>query len=104
MVKAPVCSLLWLRSLLWHRLDTWPGNSQMLWVWQKKKKREKREPEINIATLIYKKERGLEAEWHGTPPETSCRLGLGRVMPCLPHLHYHPAAGQPLADAPQRES
>ena len=25
-VKDPVLPLLWLRSLLWHRFDPWPGN------------------------------------------------------------------------------
>ena len=33
-------SLLWLRSLLWHGLDPWPGNLHMLWG-QPKKEREK---------------------------------------------------------------
>ena len=36
-VKDLVLSLQWLRSLLWHRFDPWPGNFHMLWVWQKKK-------------------------------------------------------------------
>ena len=34
-VKDSALSLLWLRSLLWHRFDPWPGNFRMLWAWLK---------------------------------------------------------------------
>ena len=36
-------SLLWLRSLLWHRVDPWPGNFYMPQVWPKKKKKRERD-------------------------------------------------------------
>ena len=39
-VKDLVLSLQWLRSLLWCRLDPWPGNFRMLHVWPKKGGRE----------------------------------------------------------------
>lgn len=38
-VKKPALSLLKLRSLLWHRSNTWPGNFHMLWEKKEKKKR-----------------------------------------------------------------
>ena len=37
-VKDPVLSLQWLRWVLWHRLNSWPGNFQMSQVWPKKLK------------------------------------------------------------------
>ena len=38
-VKDPALSLEWLRSLLWHRFDPWPGNFCRLWAQPKKKKK-----------------------------------------------------------------
>ena len=35
-VKDPLLSLLWLRSLQWHRFDPWPWNFLMLWIQPKK--------------------------------------------------------------------
>ena len=37
-VKDLGLSLLWLRSLLWHGFDYWPGDCCMLQEWPKKKK------------------------------------------------------------------
>ena len=42
-VKDPVLSLLWLRSLLWHRFDPWPQNFCIPQVKQKKKKKIKKQ-------------------------------------------------------------
>ena len=38
-IKDLVLSLLWLRSLLWHRFDPWPRKFCMLWVWPKTNKK-----------------------------------------------------------------
>ena len=35
-VKDPALTLLWLRPLLWHGLDPWPGNFHMPWGVAKK--------------------------------------------------------------------
>ena len=42
-VKDPVLSLLWFRSQLWYRFDSWPWNFCMAWACpeEKKKRREK---------------------------------------------------------------
>ena len=40
--KDPTLSLQWLRSLLWHRFDSWLRNFHMLQAWQKKKKKKKK--------------------------------------------------------------
>ena len=37
-VKDPALSLQQLRTLLWCKLDSWPGNFCIVWVWQEKKK------------------------------------------------------------------
>ena len=37
-VKDLALPLLWLRSLLWHRFGSWPGNVHMLQARPKKKK------------------------------------------------------------------
>ena len=44
-VKDLALPLLWLRSLLWHRFGSWPGNVHMLQARPKKKKKKKRELE-----------------------------------------------------------
>ena len=36
-------SLLWFWPLLWNGFNPWPENVHMPWVWQKKKKRERKE-------------------------------------------------------------
>ena len=35
-------SLLWLRTLVWHKFDSWPQNFYMLQEWQKRKKQRKK--------------------------------------------------------------
>ena len=37
-VKDPLLSLQWLGSLLWYRVDPWPGNFHLPQAWAKKKK------------------------------------------------------------------
>ena len=37
-VKDLALSLQWLRLLLWHRFDPWPGNSHISQMWQKTNK------------------------------------------------------------------
>ena len=37
-VKDLMLSLLWLRQLLWHKFNPWPGNFHMLHVWPQKNK------------------------------------------------------------------
>ena len=41
--KDSALSLQWLRSLLWHRFDPWPGKFHMPSVWPKKEKKKKNE-------------------------------------------------------------
>ena len=41
-VKDPTLPLLWLRSLLWHRFDSWPWNFCMLQGWPKQNKTKKK--------------------------------------------------------------
>ena len=40
-IKDLVLPLLWLRSLLWHRFDPWPGNCHMLREWPEMKNKQK---------------------------------------------------------------
>jgi len=45
-------------TALWCRFNTWPRNFHILPVWQQRKQQQKnpkREPEINVATLIKKR-------------------------------------------------
>ena len=49
-VKDLVLSLQWLRSLLWHGFNPWPGNFHMLQVQPKKKKKN----EGKIKTFLHK--------------------------------------------------
>ena len=46
-VKDPGLSLLWLRSLLWHGFDPWPGTSHATCAAKKERKR-KKENKIEI--------------------------------------------------------
>ena len=50
-IKDPALSLLWLRSLLWHRLDPWPGNFHMLQAQPNKEKDEQKKK--NNESLLY---------------------------------------------------
>ena len=55
--KDPVLSLLWLRSLLWHWFNPWPGNVNVPWVQPKKKKKHthtQKNSGIKIIIIIHK--------------------------------------------------
>ena len=75
-VKDSVLSLQWLRLLLWHGFDPWPGNFHVPWVWPKKKK---------IKIFYSEKEnkprtQGSVCKRHEDMPDKDCYLTIPRFL------------------------
>ena len=62
--KDPALSLQWLRSLLWHRFDTWPGNFCRLWVLPRKKPKKTNKKKKVLFTQLMMLAPGLDLH-HG---------------------------------------
>ena len=52
-VMDPALSLLQLEWLLWHRFHSWPGNFHVLWVQPKRKKKNRNQMVVFIATEVF---------------------------------------------------
>ena len=60
-VKDPLWSLRWLRWLLWHGFNPWPGNFHRLWAQPKK---EKKRMHGGAATTLTQIKAAAATNWH----------------------------------------